>query len=158
MSDDQTLDPNQSLLARLGTVALALDRPPDLVYEMGRAAFAWRNVDSELALLLADSQLESSIVRGREPDDRLLSFATGAMTIEVQVSVLRGTRRLLGQVSSEPPVSGGVLRLDTPTGAAPTAPLDSIGRFELTGVPNGPVRFRIEAPGLRSATTVWVDL
>jgi hypothetical protein len=158
MSDGATLDGNQSLLTRLGAVARAIDGPPDLVYEMGRAAFAWRNVDSELALLMADSRLESSMVRGRGPDDRLLSFATGAMTIEVQVSVRRGTRRLLGQVSAGAPVPGGVLHLDTTTGAAPAVPVDALGRFEVTGVPSGPVRLRVEAPGLRSATTVWVDL
>ena len=156
MSKVVTSDGNQSLLVRLGDVALAVDGPPDLVYDMGRAAFAWRNVDSELALLMADSRLESAMVRGREPDDRLLSFATGALSVEVQVSVRRGARVVLGQVS--PPLSGGVLNLDTISGVTPSAPLDSIGRFELAGVPGGPVRFRIEAPGVVSATTVWVEL
>jgi hypothetical protein len=157
MSDVTTPNANQSLLVWLGDVALAVDGPPDLVYEMGRGAFAWRTVDSELALLTADSQLESSMVRGGR-DDRLLSFAAGALTIEVQVSVRRGRRVVLGQVSAQPPVSAGTLSLDTMSGGAPPAQLDSIGRFELAGVPSGPVRFRFEAPGVGSATTVWVEL
>jgi hypothetical protein len=157
MAGDGTLD-DQGLLARLGGVARAADGPPELAYDLGRGALAWRNVDSELAQLVADSALETSTVRSAGSDTRLLSFETGDMTIEVQVSVRQGQRSLLGQVIPEPAAEGGVARVETSAGPASSAPLDQVGRFEIDDVPGELLRIRIEAPGGAAVTTAWVGL
>src|ERR1700728_1504739 len=117
MNGDRSLD-EAGLLARLGAVALAADGPPDLVYELGRAAFAWRRVEAELAELVADSALEASMVRSSASSTRVLSFEVGEVTVEVQVSIRRGRRSLLGQVAGRPAASGGVVWAETDTGPA----------------------------------------
>jgi hypothetical protein len=157
MNGDRSLD-EVGLLAQLGAIASAADGPPDLVYELGRAAFAWRRVDAELAELVADSALESSMVRSAAPQTRVLSFEAGDVTIEIQVTVRRGRRSLLGQVVGRPASSGGVVWAETDNGTAPSVPVDPVGRFAMDEVPEGRLRFRIEAPEATAVTTVWVDI
>jgi hypothetical protein len=149
---------DQDLLARLGAVAAAVDGPPDLAYELGRAALAWRDPDAEMAQLVADSETLSAGVRGGPQDNRMLSFEADDLTIEVQVSVSRGQRSLIGQVLPEPSEGGGVVHAQTPTGSAPPAHLDTVGRFQVDAVPGDLLRLRIERPGGEPVTTVWVNL
>jgi hypothetical protein len=157
MTGDEARD-DQDLLARLGAIAQTADGPPDLTYELGRAAFAWRTVESELAQLVADSDLQSALVRSTASDTRLLSYATEDTTIEIELSVRGGRRSLLGQVLPERPAPGWVVRAETDTGPATPAPLDPVGRFEIHDVVGDRLRLRIEAPGATAVTTVWVNL
>lgn len=157
MTTDGALD-DQSLLTRLSAIAQQVDGPPPLAFELGRAALSWRPVDSELAQLVADSALESAVVRSMEPATRLLSFEFDDMTIEIQVSVRRDRWSLLGQVLPEPPAPDGVVRVETNAGAEASAPLDPLGEFEIDDVPGNLIRLRIEVPGTTAVTTEWVSL
>jgi hypothetical protein len=157
MTGDEAVD-DQGLLTRLGAIAQTVDGPPDLAYELGRAAFAWRNIDSELAQLVADSARESALVRSATSDIRLLSFATEALTIEVEVSVRQGQRSLLGQLLPEPPAPDWQVTVETDAGPPASATIDQLGRFEISDVAGDRLRLRIEAPGATPVTTVWVSL
>ena len=69
---------------------LAADREPvpaELV-QAALDAFGWRDIDAKLAELVYDSLVdadEASLVRG-SPGHRLVSFAVGGMTIDVEVT------------------------------------------------------------------------
>jgi hypothetical protein len=157
MSEDVSPE-DAALLARLGAIALTVDAPPAAAFDAGRAAFAWRTVDAELAELVADSALETATVRSAATDTRLLSFETGRWTIEVQLSIGDGRRAVLGQVIPEPATAGATARIETDTADALEAHIDAMGRFDLDDVAGTRLRIRVEVPGSPPVTTVWVGL
>lgn len=150
---------DQALLIRLGEVAGAVDPVPDHVLELGRAALALRDLDSELAELVADSAVELAGVRSGSTETRLLSFEAGDLAVDVQVSTAGGGRMsILGQVVPVPAPAGGVIRLESQSGAMATSDLDSLGDFRFGIVPDGLIRLRVELPGATAVTTTWIDL
>jgi len=149
---------DQALLIRLGEVGRVVDPVPDHVLELGRAALALRDLDSDLAELVADSAVELAGVRSGGSETRLLTFAAGDLAIEVQVSPGSGRLSILGQVIPVPPTAGGVIRLEMRNGARAAANLDTLGEFRFGTVPDGLVRLRVELPGATAVTTTWVSL
>lgn len=149
---------DEALLVHLGEVGRAVDPVPAHVLELGRAALALRDLDSELAELVADSAVEMVGVRSASAETRLLSFEAGDLAIEVQVSSVGGRPTLLGQVVPVPATAGGVIRLESQNAATATSDLDSLGDFRFDTVPDGLVRLRVELPGATAVTTTWIDL
>jgi hypothetical protein len=151
---DAALD---ALLERLRVVAATVDPPPALVVESGRAAFAMRAIDAELAELVRDSAVDRSPVLVRDADSdsavRLLSFEAGEVSIEVQVTDTEGTRTLLGVVDG----ATGSVEVETMNGRS-TASIDAHGRFTVHEVPPGTVRLHVQAPDGTTVTTSWVTL
>ena len=82
---------------------LAADREP-VPAELVQAAvdaFGWRDIDAELAELVYDSLVdadEASLVRG-PPGQRLVSFAVGGVTIDVEVTSAGPGRTVMGQIA-----------------------------------------------------------
>jgi hypothetical protein len=145
-SDDFTDD---ELLAQLREAVAEADLVTDQQREAARAAFIWRTVDAELAELLHDSALESAAVRG-DDSARTLSFASGPITLEVEVD----GDSVIGQVVGATAESV-VLQRST----ADDRPLevDPSGFFRLEGVAPGPIRFVVQA-GDWTLTSPWVAL
>lgn len=143
MNDDE-------LLAELRAAVAEADLVTDRQREAARAAFTWRTVDAELAELLHDSALESAAVRGTDDDARTLSFASGPLTLEVEIE----GDTLRGQV-----VGGAAESVIVQRSISDDHPLeiDPSGFFRLAGVAPGPVRFVVRA-GDWTLTSPWVAI
>ena len=129
---------DEVLLAELGAALRSVGEVPDAVVSDGKAAWAWRGVDTELELatLVLDSCLdESAAVRGTEAAvPRLLIFDGGGLSLEVEV----GDDALIGQLL--PPAAGEVA-LVTADGSETTVSSDEVGCFTLP-LPSGTARLR----------------
>jgi hypothetical protein len=91
VTGEEHLSPEDlELLAVLGEVWEQIDPVPAVVLEAARGAFAWRDVDAELAELILDSRLEETAVRSLD-GPRMLTFAADEVTVEVEVSVAAAT-------------------------------------------------------------------
>jgi hypothetical protein len=139
------------LMARLRGLAAEADPVPDEVLAAARDAYGLRTLDAELAELVADSLDTAGAVRGAA-DVRLLSFESGSVTVELEVTPVGPRRRLLGEL-----VGGvGPVRLETPSGSSGVE-LDVAGRF-VADVPGGPVRLLCTGPDGVAVATSWTVL
>jgi hypothetical protein len=124
--------------------------------EAGKNAFAWRNIDAELAQLTYDSTVGSGlppVVRTDAASIRALTFTSPRLTIELEV---RGDS-LLGQLV---PAQVATVELYTRAGQDTVAeiPSDEIGCFSVHPVPPGPFRLRCRAGAGVDVLTGWVTL
>lgn len=146
---------DEELLHVVGRV-LDEDEPlPAGAVEMAAGAFAWRDVESELAELLHDSLLEEAVVTRDDTSVRLLVFQAGDLTLDVE----HGPEQLVGALS--PPARYRVEVQDLgPAGPTGTWVLsDDAGMFRLPGPVRGTVRFVISDPERQlSVLSPWVTL
>jgi hypothetical protein len=150
---------DRALLDDLRELYEILDPPPPEVHSAARDALGWRTIDSDLAALIADSSLETSILRS-SGGTRLLTFACERLTIEVEllahpVGARGGRTRLLGQLV--PVDAGGSITACGP-GLSLTAAVDTVGCFSFDDLPDGPLSLRHQAPGATAVTTSWIVL
>lgn len=138
---------DEELLAELREAVGEADQVTDRQREAARAAFTWRSVDAELAELLHDSALEPVTVRG-DDSARTLSFASGPLTLEVEIDgdVLRG--QVVGAAASS-------VVLQRAISDEQPLPVDPAGFFRVDGVGPGPLRFVVQA-GDWTLTSPWV--
>jgi len=146
-------DGDEELLARLRDVLAEVDPVPDHLVGGAKALLGLRRVDEELARLVRDSAEERGrllAVRG-EGDVRLISFETGPVTVELQVTEQGPTRDLVAQVAGT-----GVARAEVETsGGRQRVPVkDSL--FTLDGVAAGLLRLRLLTDSGRELVTSWV--
>jgi hypothetical protein len=164
--DDQYPVPVESddqLLARLGRAVAEVDPVPDEVRQAARMAFDTRDLDAELAVLVADSARDGAdpdaifdaVRAGEVADIRLLSFTGGGVQVDIEVNRTGGRLDLMGQLSG---ASGNTCFLEYPQEPAVEVELDDIGRFMVTGTPGGPVRLRCRSAAGTPVTTSWVTL
>jgi hypothetical protein len=140
---------------------LAADRepvPPELL-RAAVDAFAWRDIDAALAELTYDSLTDSdeaALVRG-SPGQRLVSFAAGGITIDVEVTSAGAGRTVLGQIAPPQPATVDVRHpADTVTVEA-----DELGRFRCGPLPAGPASLRLRPPPGGSGPAIvtdWISL
>lgn len=152
---------DDALLERLRGVIGEVDPVPPLVLAAAREAFDWRDVDAELARLVADSAEQDAMalaVRGHG-DVRTLTFELEARDgvphgLEVEVSqAAAGSRRIVGQLL--PPM---VAKIEVRhAGGVVDAASDERGRFAADGVQPGPVSLMaVLSEGSRTVATPWV--
>ncbi len=146
---------DDALMDALREAAGASDDVSPRVLAAARGAFAWRDIDADLALaeVAYDSVLDAGggalAMRGTEPDGaRMLVFQGSGCTVEIEV----GERGIVGQLI--PPGQGRV-ELLTGEGAARTATTDDVGCFAFGTPPEGPVRLRCSIGGA-SFVTEWI--
>ncbi len=144
MSDDE-------LLALLGQAISATDPVPDHVMVGARAAFTWRNIDTELAQIVFDSAHELAGVRSSDTN-RQLTFQAPGVEIEVML-IENGARRLVGQLIPPQETSIELVAGDDVVSARS----DRLGRFTFDQVAPGPVRLVVlGGGGERLVQTDWV--
>jgi len=146
MNDDE-------LLSELGEAVRAAEEVPASFVAAGRAAFAWRNLDAELAALTYDSAT-SGVLAGTRSEPaalRALTFVARELTIELEVT----PDALLGQVV---PPQAGELELLGRDGSARTASVDEIGWFAVRPAPVGMFRLRLRTADGASVLTEWTTL
>ncbi len=140
---------------------LAADREP-VPAELHRAAvdaFSWRDIDAEIAELVYDSLLDAdaaSLVRG-PADQRMVSFAVGGMTIDLEVTSTGPGRTVMGQIVPPQPATVEIRHpQDTVTVEA-----DDLGRFRSGPLPPGPASLRLRPPPGEAGPAIisdWVAL
>ena len=151
---------DDEMIAALRRVAAEVDPVPDDVRDAAHAAIGTRDLDGELAALVADSAAEGAFeqVRGGTagaPTRRLLTFAHGDVQVDVEVSDQREWVDLIGQFTG---ASTEDCMLEHANGGRRELEVDSLGRFMVTGVPRGAVRARFRSADGASMTTAWVTL
>jgi hypothetical protein len=148
MTDDD------ALLAELAEAEWAARQVPNRILTAGRAAFAWRTVDAELAQLTSDSATGPELAgagsgtRAGSGTHRRLSFETDALTVEVEVA----PEGLHGQVVPPQP---GTVELQQQDGAASTAAVDDVGWFTFAIAPVHLFRLRLRTRDGGQVVTEW---
>ncbi len=150
-------DADADLLQQLGLIVDVVDPVPDGVIATGKALFALRDVDAELMQVVETDALESA-VRGPSAS-RMHFFELGDLSLDVELTIGDPFAEVLGAVvltSGEPVPTGCTVVLET-TSASYSTGVEPDGRFTLTHVPLGLLRFRMERSDHPPLLTPWVD-
>ena len=141
------------LLADLGEAVRNRRAVPDRFVDVGKAAFAWRDVDVDLAALRFDSAVSGlpAGVRGGAAAMRALSFEADGTMIEVEMSA----DAVVGQVIPSRAASVEIWA----DGAEPrSVALDAKGWFDLGPPPAQPFRLCVRGPsGVVLTDRMWVS-
>lgn len=127
--------------------------PPEFI-QAGRSAFAWHNIDAELAQLTYDSAGyvgTAAVTRSEMASIRALTFSSAHLTIELEVS----EDSLVGQVT---PARPGTIEVQTTAGVITTIPVDELGYFTVRRAPDSPFRLRWHASDSPDIVTGWITL
>jgi len=151
VDDDELLATLRAALS--SDAATAEDGALSRIIAAGRAAWAWRTIDEELAELAYDSADRPALagLRGGVAPPRQLTFAHGDMRLELEV----GPEAMLGQVLPPRPVH---VQLQVPDGPSRELDSDDQGRFIVEPALTGPVRLRCSLPDTGPVVTSWVLL
>lgn len=145
---------DDQLLARLQQALIRRQAVPVEFMEMARNAYAWHNIDAELAQLTYDSELGSHLATATRAEDahiRALTFTSARLTIELEVT----TDSVLGQVV---PMQAAILEVHTRPGDETQINTDEIGCFSIRPLPRSPFRLRCRASGGVDVLTGWITL
>jgi hypothetical protein len=127
--------------------------PPEFI-EAGKSAFAWHNIDAELAQLTYDSALDSGrelSLRAEAASIRALTFTSAHVTIELEVT----QDSLLGQII---PAQPATIKIQPREGAETALTTDEIGCFSIQPIPSGPFRMHCHTAADVDALTGWITL
>jgi len=141
------------LLGKLAELLDAVEPVPAEVTLAARSAFAWHDLDAQLAEL----KVEEGAARVRDHgDQRLLTFEAPDLTIVVEVTEVGEGRKLVGQLIPSGPDEISLQSAHGPE-AGHDAPVDTLGRFTLAEIPPGLIRFRCVLPDGQKVVTQWLD-
>jgi hypothetical protein len=144
---------DEQLMAALGEALTARQAVPEWFVETGKSAYAWHNIDAELAQLTYDSSRDTeraAVLRSENASIRALTFASSHLRLELEVS----GSSLLGQVI---PPQAGTLETHTRAGVT-TSQLDEIGCFAVDPIPDSPFRLRCRMADGTDVLTGWITL
>jgi hypothetical protein len=145
---------DEQLLTALRESMRARQAVPSWFVDMGKNAYAWHDIDAELAQLTYDSSTDtqrSLAVRSETASIRALTFTSAGLSIELEVT--EGC--LLGQVI---PPRGGTLEVHDKTGTITSGPIDEIGCFTVEPIPASPFRLRCRTACGIDVVTGWITL
>jgi hypothetical protein len=126
--------------------------PPEFA-AAGRSAYAWHNIDAELAELTYDSLDPASVVtvRSETASIRALTFTSDHLTIEMEVN----EDSLLCQLV---PTGEGTIEVQTRADVVATIVVDEIGCFPISPIPATPFRLRCRTARGENVVTGWITL
>ena len=145
---------DEALLAALQQALAARQAVPPEFVEAGKSAFAWHNIDAELAQLTYDSVRDTepaAATRAEAASIRALTFTSAHLTIELEVT----PDSLVGQVV---PVQAAAIEVQARAGAPVQVAADEIGCFLIHPIPRGPFRLHCQLPGGADVLTDWITL
>jgi len=148
--DDQD---DERLLGELREAMKARQAVPSWFVETGKNAYAWHNIDAELAQLTYDSDSDvgrAAVTRSESASIRALTFTSAHLSLELEVT----EDSLLGQII---PPRAGTLEVHTAAGVA-SSPVDEIGCFVVDPIPASPFRLRCRAEDGTDVLTGWITL
>jgi hypothetical protein len=145
MSDEQ-------LLAELREALTTAEQVPSGFIAAGKAAFAWRTVDAELAALAQEVSDADALagVRAERAAVRALSFLASDISIELEVT----PDALLGQLV---PARPGTIEVQTQEGGRQAVTVDESGWFAIRPLPNTMFRLHLQTAN-DNVITEWVRL
>ncbi|MGF0175438.1 hypothetical protein ACQF36_34685 [Streptomyces sp. Marseille-Q5077] len=132
----------------LRQAAAILDPVPAQLRQLAVEAFALHDLDARIAELTFDSVVDAIPVRGATDVPRMLTFRSGDVTVDVEVTA----QGLMGQVL--PPQQARIEVLGGPQTATPVV-ADDMGRFTSEAPPNGPFALRLRT-GAEVVVTEWL--
>jgi hypothetical protein len=144
---------DEQLLGALREAMQARQAVPAWFITMGKNAYAWHNVDAELAQLTYDSHADTeqlAFVRSETASIRALTFTSAQLSLELEV----GEDSLLGQVV---PAQAGTLEMYAAAGPT-SSPVDESGYFSVEPIPAGPFRLRFHTADGADVVTGWITL
>ena len=144
---------DEELLGALDEAMRARQAVPEWFVETGRNAYAWHNIDAELAQLTYDSSRDHDVVaavRSEAASIRALTFTSSRLSIELEVA----ESSLLGQIV---PPRAGTLEIHTTAGVT-SSPVDEIGCFVVDPIPSSPFRLRCRTEDGADVLTGWITL
>jgi hypothetical protein len=146
LTDDELLE----ALRRAVTAREAV--PADFV-AAAKQAFAWHNIDAELAQLTYDSREADHALatRTEAASIRALTFTSGRLTIELEVA----QDSLVGQIV---PAQPAVVTVLPRTGSEIVITADEIGCFSVEPIPAGQFRLRCRTSAGVETMTGWITL
>jgi hypothetical protein len=144
---------DEQFLAALGEALRARQAVPEWFVETGKNAYAWHNIDAELAQLTYDSLVDrerAAAVRSEAASIRALTFTSPRLSIELEVA----ESSLIGQII---PPRAGTLEVHTTAGVT-SSPVDEIGCFVVDPIPSSPFRLRCRTEDGADVLTSWITL
>jgi hypothetical protein len=145
---------DERLLAALGEAMRVRQAVPSWFVETGKNAFAWHNIDAELAQLTYDSnedRRQAAAMRSETASIRALTFTSAHLSVELEVT----ENSLLGQII---PPRGGALEIQTRASETGTTEVDEIGCFSVDPIPDSPFRLHYRAPDGTDVLTGWITI
>lgn len=132
---------------------------PPWFTQNARNAYAWFDIDAQLAQLTYDSRhdreleitLRSVSTRSEPASIRALTFTSARLTIELEVTA----DSLIGQIVPPRP---GSLERESRSGETATISIDEIGCFCIQPVPGGAFRLRCRTEDGVDVVTSWFTL
>lgn len=151
---------DETLMNELRDAVAVIDPVPGRFVDAGRASYGWRTIDAELAELEADSALAGPAGVRSGPDQRLLTFRSPTVAVELEVTGHADRRDLVGQLvptRGGAPAHGGTVEVRWPGGQS-LARTDLVGNFVAKDIPAGPVSVLCRFGDAAPVTTSWVSL
>jgi hypothetical protein len=145
---------DDALIAALGRAVRARQAVPSEFVAAGKSAFAWHNIDAELAQLTYDSVRDAgavAAVRAEDASIRALTFRSAHLTIELEVT----GDSVLGQVIA---AEVDVIQVQPRAGAQSEVPVDDIGCFTVEPIPPDPFRLSCRTADGTEVSTGWISL
>ncbi len=145
---------DEHLVTALRESMRAREAVPAWFVETGKNAYAWHNIDAELAQLTYDSkqdQVEAAATRAETASIRALTFTSAHLSLELEVT----ESSLLGQII--PPRTGS-LEIHTRAGDITRTEVDEIGCFAVDPIPDNPFRLRCRTADGTDVMTGWITI
>ena len=144
---------DELLLAALRRAIRARQAVPPEFVAAAKNAFAWHDIDVELAQLTYDSSRGPALTatRAEAASIRALTFTSPQLTIELEVS----EDSLLGQIV---PAQAAMIEVQNGAGTRTAIPSDEIGCFSVRPIPREPFRLRCQTAGNLDVLTGWITL
>jgi hypothetical protein len=144
---------DDKLLAALREAMREREAVPAWFVETGKNAYAWHNIDAELAQLTYDShndQRLAAVTRSEPALIRALAFTSPHLLLELEVS----EDGLRGQII---PPGPGTLEIHTKAGIITTT-VDEIGCFAVDPKPDNSFRLRCRTASGADVLTGWITV
>jgi hypothetical protein len=145
---------DDELLAQLQQALQRRQSVPVEFIQTAKNAYAWHNVDAELAQLTYDSERGGQLAtatRAENAQIRALTFTSARLTIELEVTA----DAVLGQIV---PMQTATVEVQTQPGDESEISTDDIGCFAIRPMPRSPFRLRCRASGGVDVLTGWITL
>lgn len=149
---------DEELLAALRQAFAARRAVPPEFVQAGQDAFAWHDIDAELAQLTYDSTHRTEdVMATRAPEEaaiRVLTFTCAGAGLQIELEVQEDA--LAGQIL---PMQPAAIELQTKTGTQQPISADEVGCFWISPIPSEDFRLRCRpVAGSAEVVTVWVRL
>jgi len=145
---------DEQLLEALSEALRARQAVPPWFVETAKNAYAWHNVEAELAQLTYDSSRDRDLtasLRSESASIRALTFTSAHLSIELEIA----ESSVLGQIM---PPQEGTIEAETQGGVTTPAPVDEIGCFSIEPIPPGPFRLHCHTRDGTDVVTGWITL